>query len=114
MTLANVGFSFKPAPKAPPVDKETESLKKLGITDTEEIKECKDMFLELREALKKSNESDKEDKKGVISLELFKKVGELKVCKLEEKAPKELKYCLNTNLACREVKQTINRGGKRR
>ena len=50
MTL---GMGFKPMPK-PLVDKETEALKKVGITDEDEVKEYKDIFLELREALEES------------------------------------------------------------
>ena len=104
MSLTSIGH-FKPAPK-PPVDKETEGLKKVGITDAEEVKECKDLFLELREALKKSNEGDKENERGAIDLELFKRVALLPVCQVEETAPEELKCCLNPNLVGREVKQT--------
>ena len=57
MTL---GTSFKPVPK-PPVDKETEALKKVGVTDAEEVKEYKEMFLELREAREESNEKEEQE-----------------------------------------------------
>ena len=106
-----IGKSWKPTPK-PPVDKELENLKKVGIEDPEEIKECKDIFLELREALGKSNGSSAteeskaagEDEKasGPLNLEMFMKVGQLKVCRVEDKDA--LKDCLNPNLVDREVK----------
>ena len=108
-----IGKSWKPTPK-PPVDKELENLKKVGITDPEEIKECKDIFLELREALGKSNGSsateeskaagEDEKEKGPLNLEMFMKVGQLKVCQVEDKDKDALKDCLNPNLVDREVK----------
>lgn len=56
-----LGKSWKPAPPKP-VDKEAENLKKMGITDPEEIKEYKDILLELRESKAKSKAEGEEKK----------------------------------------------------
>lgn len=58
-----------------PVDVVADNLKKYEITDEEEIKQFKGYLNDLKKCIDENN--------GVISLDLFKNIGELKLCKLE-------------------------------
>jgi len=59
-----------PPPPPPPVDKVLEGLKKLGITDEEEVKKVKELLKLLKEI----------PKDEPITADLFKQVGELQLC----------------------------------
>ena len=58
-----------------PVDVVGDNLKKHDITDKEEIKQFKGYLKDLKKCIDENN--------GIISLDLFKNIGELKLCKLE-------------------------------
>ena len=81
MSLSAKPFSFTsftptpPAPAAPvaPADPVKESLNKVGVTEEEEVKTFKTLLADL-----KKHQEDNKD--GVISLDLFRKIGELKLC----------------------------------
>ena len=64
--------SFKPW-TPPPADLIGDNLKKHGVTDAEDIKVFKSLLTDMKKHLDES-------KDGVISMDLFKKVGELKIC----------------------------------
>jgi len=78
MSLSAKPFSFSaftPTPVAPaaPVDLVKESLNKVGVTEEEEVKTFKTLLADL----KKYQEDNKD---GVISLDLFRKIGDMKIC----------------------------------
>jgi hypothetical protein len=113
MNFAATPFVFKgtasapvapPAPVAPvvPVDLVAEKLKKLGVSDVEEVKTFKTLLADLKKSLD-------ENKDGVISLDLFKRVGELKLCQTQETKVAEdcLKSSCNSSLVEREVKDRL-------
>jgi hypothetical protein len=92
------------APPAPvvPADPVGDKLKKLGVTDVEEVKTFKTLLVDL----KKSFDDNKD---GVISMDLFKKMGELKICQTQETKVSEdcLKSSCNPLLVEREVKDRL-------
>ena len=101
MSLAAKPFTFQswtPAPADPVKD----SLKKFGVTYEEEVKTFKTLIA----YLKKHAE---ENKDGVISLDLFARVGEQKLCQTQDSKVTEepLKNAVNPELVDREVKEFI-------
>lgn len=72
MSLAAAPFAFK-AWTPPPADPIGDKLKKVKVTDAEEIKIFKTLLTDLKKNLD-------ENKDGVISMDLFKRVAELKLC----------------------------------
>jgi hypothetical protein len=93
---------FTPAPVVvakpiPKVDKVAEGIKKsLGITAEEEINKTKSLFEELRKSVSES--------KGKISMELFRKIGELKCCQEKEtdNEKRRMTHCINGNMIGRK------------
>jgi hypothetical protein len=79
MSLSAKPFSFTAfTPSAPaPADPVKDSLKKHGVTEEEDIKTFKTLLADIKKHME-------EKKDGVISLDLFKKVGELKICQSKE------------------------------
>ena len=113
MSVGATPFSFKswsPAPVVPvapvappaPADPVGDKLKKLGVTDDEELKTFKTLLVDLKKCLD-------DNKDGVISMDLFKKVGELKLCQTKETKVSEecLKSSCNPSLVEREVKDRL-------
>lgn len=73
-TPFKMGAAFSPfVPK--PADVVADNLKKYDITDEEEVKEFKVLLKDLKKCIDENN--------GVISLDLFKNLGDLKLSKLE-------------------------------
>jgi hypothetical protein len=101
LSLAAKEFSFKAWTPAP-ADPIKENLAKHGIKDEEEVKSIKAFLEELKKSVKES-------KDGVIDLEMFKKVGTLKICQSQEaKVTDEcLKNSVNAALLDREVKEVV-------
>ena len=66
----------------------------LGITEDDDIKSVKDILKELKDAPR--------DKP--LSLELFKKFGDLKIC---EPTDDRVKYVIDESIANREIKNKI-------
>ena len=108
MNFSATPFVFKgasaqapaPAPVAPvaPADPVADKLKKLGVTDADEVKTFKTLLVDIKKCLD-------DNKDGVISMDLFKKVGELKLCQTQETKVKEecLKSSCNPALVEREI-----------
>ena len=71
LSLAATPFSFTPFTPAP-VDVVADNLKKFEVTDETEVKNFKTYLTDLKKCLDESS--------GVISLDLLRKVGELKLC----------------------------------
>lgn len=70
MSLTASSFQpFTPGQTSDPIAK---NLKEFGVEDKEEVKKYKDYLVDLKKCIDSSN--------GVISLDLFKKIGELKLC----------------------------------
>ena len=85
-----------------PVDQVKDSLKKHGVTDDEDIKSFKTLLADLKKHFE-------ENKDGVISLDLFKKVGATKICDSKESkyTDDSLVKSVNIPLVDREVKESI-------
>jgi len=83
----------KPVPKVE-VDKVAEKLKMMG-QNSEDIAEVKAVLKELADNWKYRGAN------GVISLDLFKKVGELNICKTANHNSEDLGHCLNVPLISR-------------
>jgi len=75
----------KAPPPPPPVDPIVEKLKKVGETNEEEVKLFKTIL-----------KQKKEQKDDVISLDFFKKVGELKICKSKDKSVDDMQHSVHT------------------
>ena len=104
MSLSAKPFSFTvftPTPAAP-ADPVKDSLNKVGVTEEEEVK----LFKTLLADLKKHQEDNKD---GVISLDLFRKIGDMKVCQSKDVkySDEKLAKSVNSPLVDREVKETI-------
>lgn len=104
LNVAAAPFAFKawtPAPAAP-VDIVGDKLKKHGVIDVEEVKTFKTLLIDLKKNLD-------DNKEGVISMELFKRIGDLKLCQTKEiKCSEEsLKSSVNPSLVEREIKEAI-------
>lgn len=102
LSLTATPFSFTPFTPVP-VDVVADNLKKFEVTDETEVKNFKTYLTDLKKCLDDSN--------GVISLDLFKKVGELKLCQLDEGLTKSW----NSNYIKRTpemLEQTFKQGGK--
>lgn len=69
--------TFQPFIPGQQTDHTTKTLKEHGVEDKDEVKKYKDYITELKKCLDSAN--------GVISLDLFKKIGELGLCKGESK-----------------------------
>lgn len=78
LSLSATPFSFTPfVPKSePPVDQIAENLKTFKVTEEEEVKNFKTCLIDLKKSL--------EENKNVISLDLFRKIGDFKISKLDE------------------------------
>lgn len=90
--------AFTPTPADPVKD----GLKKHGVTEEEDVKS----FKTLLEDLKKHAE---ENKNGVISLDLFKKMGQSKICQSKDSkyTDEALVKSVNIPLVDREIKEYI-------
>ena len=101
LSLNATPFSFKPfvPNQSNPV---VDGLKKFGVTADDDVKAFKTLLTDLKK-------SKDDSKSGVIDLDLFKKVGELKMCQTSESKATDdiLKTSVNAALVERDVKETI-------
>lgn len=71
MALSLTAGAFTPFTPGP-VDSVTKNLKKYGVEDKDEVQKVKDYIAGVKKCIESSN--------GVISLDLFSKIGEVKLC----------------------------------
>jgi len=73
MALSLTAGAFTPfTPGGAPVDSVTKNLKKYGVEDKDEVQKVKDYIAGVKKCIESSN--------GVISLDLFNKIGDVKLC----------------------------------
>lgn len=90
--------AFTPTPADPVKD----GLKKHGVTDEEEVKSFKTLLADIKKHLE-------DNKDGVISLDLFKKMGATKICQSQEAkySDEALVKSVNIPLVDRDVKEYV-------
>ena len=101
MSVAAKPFTFN-AFTPTPADPVKDTLKKHGVSDEEDVKTFKTLLADLKKHMEDS-------KDGVISLDLFKKVGSTKICDSKDSkyTDESLLKSVNIPLVDREVKESI-------
>lgn len=87
-----------------PVDPLTDSFKKHGQSD-DDIKKAKTIFAELKTSIAAN--------KGVLDLEIFRKIGDLKICETHEHKGEKMAHCANTNLVLRQPTKMLEQTFKK-